>query len=93
MELYWQIAERALELSLVHKDTPPTIQRFKIDLGKNKYPDPNKGMLILGAGSNPLSNAHFVLTELDAQKDFNLIALAFVADSTGRLEDSLFTYA
>ena len=50
-------------------------------------------MLILGAGSKLLSNAHFVLTELDAQKDFNLIALAFVADSTGRLEDSLFTYA
>jgi hypothetical protein len=73
MELYWEIAERALDLCLVDEDIPPAIQRFRIDLGKNKNPDPYRGRLILGAGSKLLSTSHFVLTELDAEKDFDLV--------------------
>jgi PAS domain-containing protein len=70
MESYFEIAEEALELCLVDEDQSPTIQNFRIDLGRDCNPDPYKGNLILGAGSKLLSTSHFVLTELDAEKDF-----------------------
>ncbi len=73
MEYYFQIAEEALDLCIVDEDQPPTVQNFRIDLGKNCNPDPYKGKLILGAGSNLMSTAHFQLTELDAPKSFPVV--------------------
>lgn len=73
MESYLEITEEALELCLVDEDQVPTIQNFRIDLGRSCNPDPYKGNLILGAGSNLLSTSHFTLTELDAEKDFSFI--------------------
>ncbi len=70
MEYYFEIAEKAIDLTLVDPSLPPTIQNFRVDLGQdiNKAPCPDK--LILGADSALLRNQDFVVTELTPEKPF-----------------------
>jgi mono/diheme cytochrome c family protein len=70
LETYFEVAEEALNRSLVDPRTKPTIQNFRVDLGAaiNREPCPDK--LILGADSLLLDNRDFVVTQLTAQKPF-----------------------
>ena len=70
LEAYFDIAEKALDLSIVDENSKPSIQNFRVDLGKaiNKEPCPDK--LILGANSLLLANEDFVVRQLTAQKPF-----------------------
>ncbi len=75
LETYFEVAEEALNRSLVDPRTKPTIQNFRVDLGAaiNHEPCPDK--LILGADSLLLDNRDFVVTQLTAQKPFEFTRL------------------
>ncbi|MFT5469957.1 MAG: hypothetical protein ACI8UO_005080 [Verrucomicrobiales bacterium] len=69
LEAYFEVAERALDRCIVDVDAKPTIQNFRMDLGKaiNTNPlDP----LILGALNRLLPNSDFEVTELTSEKSF-----------------------
>lgn len=70
VETYLNIAEEALNLSIVDESAKPVIQTFRMDFGKalNKQPCPDN--LVLGANSALLNNADFVVTELQPSKPF-----------------------
>lgn len=70
IEAYLEIAEEALSRAIVDPKLKPTIQNFRMDLGKgiNKNPIPEK--LILGANSMLLENSDFLVTELSPLKPF-----------------------
>ena len=70
IESYFSIAEQALARCIVDETKPPSIQNFRMDLGKsiNQKPSPDK--LILGANSALLSNADFQVTELIPDRPF-----------------------
>ncbi len=70
MEYYFEIAEKALARCIVDERTKPTIQNFRVDLGKKINADPCKDALILGANSLLLDNADFVVHELQPAKPF-----------------------
>ncbi len=70
MEYYFEIAEKSLDLCIVDEDSPPTIQNFRMDLGRNINADPCKDSLVLGANSLLLANSDFVVTELAPKKSF-----------------------
>jgi len=70
MEYYFDIAERSLDLCIVDETSPPVIQSFRMDLGKNINPDPCPDKLILGANSLLLENSDFVVQELAPTKPF-----------------------
>ena len=71
LEAYFEIADKALEQSIVDPNSKPTIQNFRVDLGKgiNAKPCPDK--LILGADSLLLNNADFVVTQPRPTKPFD----------------------
>lgn len=70
IEAFFQIAERAVDLALVDETIQPTVQNFRMDLGKgiNTKPCPDK--LVLGANNLLLANDDFVVTELSPSKSF-----------------------
>jgi len=70
MEYYFEIAEQALKLSIVDERTKPTIQNFRVDIGKERNPAPCKDNLILGANSLLLDNQDFEIHELEPVKPF-----------------------
>ncbi|MGB0599855.1 MAG: DUF1592 domain-containing protein [Rubripirellula sp.] len=70
VEAWFQIAEKAIDASLVDESAYPVIQNFRMDLGKSINPQPSKEKLILGANSRLLPNQDFVVTELNANKPF-----------------------
>ena len=69
MEAYFEIAEEALNRSIVDPDSKPSIQNFRMDLGKGVNPEPVDG-IILGAGSALLDNADYRVTQLVADRPF-----------------------
>jgi len=70
VESYFEIAERALDAVLVDETQPPTIQHFKMELGRGINASPCPEALILGANSELLGNADFVVTEPELPKPF-----------------------
>lgn len=70
LETYFQIAEEALDRSIVNVGPPPVIQTFRVDVGKGVNPEPYVGNLILGAGSELLANKDVLVTELAPHKPF-----------------------
>lgn len=73
LESCFEIAETALDRCLVDVATKPTIQKFRVELGRgiNAAPCPDK--LILGADSLLLENADFVVTEPAIEKPFPFV--------------------
>jgi mono/diheme cytochrome c family protein len=69
-ESYFEIAEAALDRSIVDTNHKPSIQNFRVDLGAgiNRAPLPEK--LVLGADSMLLENPDFLVTQLTATKPF-----------------------
>lgn len=70
MEAYFEIAEEALNRSIVDPNTKPAIQNFRVDLGASINPKPFPEELILGADSLLLNNSDFVVTQLRPSKPF-----------------------
>jgi hypothetical protein len=70
IESYFQIAERALQIALVEEKSTPTIQHFRMDLGRGINREPCPDSLILGANSLLLNNADFVVSEPKLEKPF-----------------------
>ncbi len=70
MEAYFEIAEDALNRSIVNPDSKPSIQNFRVDLGASINSDPLPEKLILGAGSSLLENQDFTVTQLTPSKPF-----------------------
>ena len=74
LEAYFTIAERAIDQAVVDVQQKPTIQNFRVNLGRgiNAQPCPDK--LILGANSHLLANEDFQVVELEADKSFPFTA-------------------
>ena len=70
MEAYLEIAADALSRSIVDPDSKPSIQNFRVDLGRSINPDPLPEKLILGANSLLLSNEDYVVTQPTPSKPF-----------------------
>lgn len=70
IEMYFNIAEKALDLCIVDEQSKPVIQNFRMELGRSINPQPCPDKLILGANSELLNNADFVVTELKPVKPF-----------------------
>ena len=70
MEAYFDIAEEALNRSIVDPDSKPTIQNFRVELGASVNPDPLQEKLILGALSHLLENQDFLVTQAKPEKPF-----------------------
>lgn len=70
LEAYFTIAERALERSIVDVAQKPTIQNFRVDLGRGINDAPCPDALVLGANSLLLDNRDFTVTELQPEKPF-----------------------
>src|SRR5262245_60883690 len=69
-EAYFEIAEEALNRSIVDPKTKPSIQNFRVDFGASINPDPIREDLILGADSLLLNNKDFVVTQPTLRKPF-----------------------
>jgi hypothetical protein len=69
-EAYFEIAEEALNRSIVDPKSKPSIQNFRMDLGESINPKPFPDRLILGANSLLLENKDFVVTQLTPTKPF-----------------------
>ncbi len=69
-ETYFEIAEEALNRSIVDPKSKPAIQNFRVDLGTSINPAPLREELILGAGSLLLNNSDFTVTQLTPSKLF-----------------------
>lgn len=70
VEAYFDIADKALNLCIVDEQTRPTIQNFRMDLGKSINNDPCRDHLILGANNRLLANEDFIVHQLTATKPF-----------------------
>jgi hypothetical protein len=70
LETYFKIADEALDAALVDPNIPPSIEFFRMDLGKSIHPDPSSEQLILGANNHLLANSDFIVTEPDLNKPF-----------------------
>ena len=71
VEAYFEIAEKALDLSIVNEHAKPVIQHFRMQLGKAINPNPFPDKLILGANSHLLDNADHLVTEPPPVKSFD----------------------
>jgi Protein of unknown function (DUF1592)/Protein of unknown function (DUF1588)/Protein of unknown function (DUF1587)/Protein of unknown function (DUF1595)/Protein of unknown function (DUF1585) len=71
LEAYFDIAEKALNRSIVDPKSKPTIQNFRVDLGTGINAKPFPDQLILGADSLLLNNADFVVTQPKLTKPFD----------------------
>jgi cytochrome c553 len=71
VEAYFEIAEKALDLCIVDEAIKKTtIQNFRMELCASINPNPCPDKLILGANSELLNNADFVVTDLKPSKSF-----------------------
>jgi hypothetical protein len=70
LEAYFDIAEKALDRCVVDSKAEPSIQHFRVDLGKGINKQPCRDNLILGADSLLLNNADFVVTQPKLEKPF-----------------------
>ena len=70
MEAYLEVAEEALERSMVDPGSKPAIQNFRVDLGRSVNPAPLREELILGANSQLLDIRHYAVTQLVPDKPF-----------------------
>ncbi|MGI9467758.1 MAG: DUF1592 domain-containing protein [Rubripirellula sp.] len=70
VEAWFNIAEKAVDACLVDEASLPSIQNFRMDLGKSINAEPFGESLILGANSRLLPNQDFKISELDADKPF-----------------------
>jgi hypothetical protein len=70
IEAYFDIAETALEACTVDEAQKPAIQRFRMELGAKINPEPCPDNLVLGALSELLNNADFVVSEPPPVKPF-----------------------
>ena len=70
VEAYFDIAEHALAASIVDEGKPPVIRNFRMEFGTKINPEPCPDKLILGANSELLDNADFVVTEPQPAKPF-----------------------
>lgn len=70
LETWLQIAEQALERTIVDVSVPPTIQNFRVELGAGINAEPCPDKLILGADSLLLDNRDVVVRELTPAKPF-----------------------
>jgi len=70
IEAYLEIAEDALNRSIVDPKSKPSIQNFRMDLGARINPNPVPEELILGANSELLKNPDFLVTQLTPAKPF-----------------------
>jgi hypothetical protein len=70
MEAFFDIAEKALDRAIVDPTTKPSIQSFRMDLGKGVNPAPLTEKLVLGAGSQLLDNSDVLVTQLTPAKPF-----------------------
>lgn len=70
IEAYFDIAEKALDACLVDETQPPAIQHFRMEFGTKINPEPCPDNLILGALSELLNNADFVVSEPPPVKPF-----------------------
>ena len=70
LEAYFEIAEEALNRSIVDPAVKPRIQNFRVDLGAGINPAPIPDKLVLGANSELLANADVVVTQLTPAKPF-----------------------
>jgi len=71
LESYFQIAEKALDRTIVDEGSKPEIQDFRMDLGDGINPEPCPDNLILGANSHLLENDDFTVTQLTPEKPFD----------------------
>jgi len=69
-EAYFEIAEAALDRSIVDPKRKPSIQNFRVDLGAGINPAPLPEKLVLGADSMLLENPDFLVTQLTPTKPF-----------------------
>ena len=70
LEAYLEVAQRALDLSIVDETQLPEIQNFRMDLGRAINQEPCPDSLILGALSMLLRNEDFQVVELVPDKSF-----------------------
>ena len=70
LEAYLELAEVALNRSIVDPKSRPVIQNFRVDLGKSINPQPCPDDLVLGADSLLLNNADFTVNQLTLAKPF-----------------------
>ena len=70
-EAYLEIARKALDTCIVDHRTKPSIQNFRVDLGKSINTQPCPDQLVLGAESLLLDNRDFVVTQLRPKKPFD----------------------
>lgn len=70
LESYFDIAEDALNRSIVDPSQKPKIQNFRVELGASINPKPIDEKLILGANSHLLENHDFVVTQPSPVKPF-----------------------
>jgi hypothetical protein len=70
LESYLEIADLALTRAIVDPKTNPSIQDFRMDLGKSVNPEPFVGQLNLGADSALLDNKDVLVTQPPLTKPF-----------------------
>ena len=70
VEAYFEIAEEALDRSIVDPDREPRIQNFRVDLGASVNPQPLPEELILGANSQLLENRDYAISQPAPSKPF-----------------------
>lgn len=75
LEGYFNIAEQALDLSIVDESEKPVVQFMRMELGADINSTPFPESLILGANSHLLANQDFVVTQPRPEKPFQYTPL------------------
>ncbi len=70
VEAFFDIAEQSLDACIVDPGVRPTIQSFRMDLGRSINPRPCPDDLVLGANSMLLANEDFVVSQVQPEKSF-----------------------
>lgn len=70
IEAYLELADEALNRSIVDPARKPVVQNFRMELGRGVNKAPLAEELVLGANSELLENADFVVTQLTPAKPF-----------------------
>jgi mono/diheme cytochrome c family protein len=69
-EAYFEIADAALDRSIIDPARKPSVQNFRVELGAGINPAPLPEKLVLGADSMLLENPDFVVTQPPLVKPF-----------------------
>ena len=70
LEAYFEIADELLDRCIVDPQAKPTIQSFRMMLGRGINSEPCPDKLILGANSHLLANDDFLVEQVSPQKRF-----------------------